>query len=334
MDLTKLYLHIQEPLKQINVLLSDFEKSLLVLVKDSRSEVRFMITQGKKLRAVLLLLSAGEAAKDSEVCQIAASLELIHFASLIHDDILDNETERRGVPPLYIQLSTKKSLLLGDYILAQSLQMLPAKIYQETCQILLKQVTNMCLGEFGQMRLLSENFTLTEYKNQYLEIIENKTATLFSASCLLGCLFNPSQKGYQQVYQEIGANIGRAFQLIDDCHEILEQIKLSKKSKSFDIDNGIFTFPYLYLIEHYQTSEDNQYRDLNWLKANIHNPDIIKQIHNDMNKLEIFKDVYELISKYLDDAMNSLNQLPSSKSQKCLVDLINHLIDTARNSLL
>ena len=328
MDIKKLYKPIEGPLNTIDSSLAAFEKSLIKLVDADYKEIKFMLSIGKKLRAVLLLLAAGLDNTTDDVCQVATAVELVHYASLIHDDILDDEIERRGAKPIYQQLSLKTSLLLGDYILADSMKLLPDLHYKKTTQIILEQVKNMCLGEFTQLKLKDNTYQLSEYKAKYLEVISQKTASLFAASCKLGSLFNPNAQNITHLYNDLGINIGMAFQLLDDSHEILEYTNTGNSTKSLDISIGILTLPYLLYAEHPAINQN-----IEWLKQATNSDEKLIKVHHRMSQLDIFKDLYLEISRYLETASQIIKQVPDKQSQKHFNQIIDHLQKNAQEKL-
>jgi geranylgeranyl pyrophosphate synthase len=184
---------------------------------------------GKMLRPALVLLSAGmvgwDPAADTEqvsasLIKLAAAVELIHSASLIHDDIIDGEKMRRGQSSLHRRHGNQTAVLVGDILYAQSFSLITSlelpnwerhlAIYQLYCDT----TRNMCLGEIIEQRTIDENLFL-DFPD-YLNILKNKTAVLMSASCHSGAVLAGADAAVAEKLAEFGMAFGLAFQLLDD----------------------------------------------------------------------------------------------------------------------
>jgi len=216
MDLATLYQPIQPLLDNVDQLLAQLEVSFRQQLTKNEFPVSFPLNHGKKLRAALFLFSAGESARTADLVNGATVLELLHYASLVHDDILDQDDHRRGQPSLHHQLPLKGSLLAGDYLFAQALRLVPPRHYQLFTQQCLDLVSTMCLGELKQLHLTGEK---PLSKEDYLDIIYQKTAVFFGRCCFLGALFNPELQSNVDSLQTFGEHFGMAFQLLDDQHD-------------------------------------------------------------------------------------------------------------------
>ncbi|UCF99993.1 MAG: polyprenyl synthetase family protein [Spirochaetaceae bacterium] len=184
---------------------------------------------GKMLRPALVLLSAGMAGWDpageakelnSSLVKLAAAVELIHSASLIHDDIIDDEQMRRGQSALHRKHGNQTAVLVGDILYAQSFSLITSlklpswdrhlAIYQLYCDT----TRDMCLGEIIEQRAIDENLSL-EFSD-YLNILKNKTAVLMSACCHSGAILAGADADTAQHLADFGLAFGLAFQLLDD----------------------------------------------------------------------------------------------------------------------
>ena len=119
------YFKINDHFEKIEEQISFFEESLNSIINTKPNQINFKINDGKKIRASLLLFSGGKEQNNADIIEAATTIEMLHYASLVHDDILDQEQERRGEAPMYKLLNLKESVLLGDYILVQSILNLP-----------------------------------------------------------------------------------------------------------------------------------------------------------------------------------------------------------------
>ncbi len=183
-------------------------------------------TSGKQLRPLLVLLSAKACGTMAEHhILLAAAVELLHNATLMHDDVVDESDERRGNDSIRHRWGNAAAVLCGDYFLAQVMTVLHDVGGEKPSTIVNETVRRMCAGELKQLSILKSGQVKLE---DYLDIIGSKTAQLMSACCELGACRNTENgdETYQQIMQEFGYNYGLAFQICDDmtdqqdCHDI------------------------------------------------------------------------------------------------------------------
>ncbi len=304
--LDTIYSPIQSSLTQLEKQLHSFEKNLSELTDSDTNPIKFNLNEGKKIRAALLLFSSGVTTPSDPVIETATAVELIHFASLVHDDILDQESERRGEKPLYKQLSTKKSLLLGDYILTKALQDIPDTIYIKASKALLSIISEMCVGEFSQLSMKEEAIQQTQYRQNYYDVNFKKTALLFGKVCFIGSLFNTTLNDEgNQAFMRFGEHFGMAFQFLDDTLEIIQQLNGETNIHVFDAAQGIVTLPYLNYAENIlrlQTTEA-----FSQFKIDLKDPVKLQDIHQSMKRERIFDSVVTVIQTYIANAKRSLS---------------------------
>lgn len=222
---------------------------------------------GKKLRSKLLLAIAGENANSYKIC---AAIELIHLASLLHDDIIDESKLRRGAKSVNAEFGTKNALMLGDILYSKAFYEL-SQLDACFASIISDAVVKLAVGELMDVEL-SKSFNAD--KDKYLKMIYNKTAVLIEASARCGAILaNLDEKAFG----EYGKNLGLAFQMIDDILDIKSDEKILGKPAMNDFKEGKTTLPYIYLYENLQ-EQDRIYlqtlfkKDLNenekeWLKT-------------------------------------------------------------------
>jgi geranylgeranyl pyrophosphate synthase len=184
---------------------------------------------GKMLRPALVLLSAGMVGWDppaaaeslsASLTKLATAVELIHSASLIHDDIIDGEESRRGQSALHRKHGNQTAVLVGDILYAQSFSLITSlelpswDQHLEIFRLYCDTTRNMCLGEIIEQRTIDEKLTLDF--PAYLNILKNKTAVLMSASCRSGSILAGANKGLAEKLGDFGMAFGLAFQLLDD----------------------------------------------------------------------------------------------------------------------
>ncbi|MCX2682908.1 polyprenyl synthetase family protein [Campylobacter sp. MIT 21-1685] len=206
------------------------------------------INSGKKLRSKLLLSITGE---DEQSLKLCAIIELIHLASLLHDDIIDESTLRRGVKSVNAEFGAKNALMLGDILYSKAFFEL-CSFGKDFAQIVSNAVVKLAIGELMDVNL-SHSFNTDRQK--YLCMIYNKTAVLIEASVRCGALMAGLD---ENSFCEYGKNIGLAFQMIDDILDIKGDEKTLGKPVMNDFKEGKTTLPYIYLFETLQRQEQKK----------------------------------------------------------------------------
>lgn len=224
-------------------MLSAVERKIEQFVTDlSDKEVSALYAKlpaGKRLRAKLILKIAGESL---EVVKTAAVVEMIHAASLLHDDVIDDAYTRRNKPSLNALYGNKTAIMLGDILYSKGFFELNS-INTEVAKIVSNAVVQLSLGE---MKDVSLSETLNVDREAYLEMIYQKTASLIEASAGAAAVLAGKPR---EVYQTYGRNLGLAFQMIDDILDITQDAKTLGKPALHDFVEGKTTLPYIYLYE-------------------------------------------------------------------------------------
>lgn len=202
--------------------------------------------RGKQLRPKLVLL-CGRAV--GGLCEahvtIAKVVELIHTATLVHDDILDGATLRRRLPTVNAMHGNEATVLLGDYIYARAFH-LSVMLEDQTCSRVLANVTRtICQGEITQI-LHRHDFDWTEAR--YFDVIRDKTASLYAAGCALGAHYAGGTRAQLEACERFGLELGIAFQIVDDCLDLEGDEGVVGKTLGSDLDKGKLTLPLLYLL--------------------------------------------------------------------------------------
>ena len=201
-----------------------------------------LINGGKRLRPVLFLLCAkahGDCPMEKAL-PLATAIELIHTASLVHDDILDGAEKRRGTETANSKYGSKIAVLVGDYLFAKAFQLVAEGNYNsEVTTVLSKLVKNLCVGEISQDKALFIVPTMTEY----YERINLKTAIFLSSCCRLGGIISGADKHEIDALTAYGNGLGLAFQIIDDLLDFFGDEKVTGKAVGGDLKSGVITLP-------------------------------------------------------------------------------------------
>ena len=198
-----------------------------------------LIVGGKRLRPLLFFLCSGAAAPAKKI-PLATALELIHTASLVHDDILDCAKKRRGVATVNSIYGAQIAVLVGDYLFAKAFQLVANGNYGDrVSEILSKLVKNLCVGEIRQDRALFTVPTLSEYYTR----INLKTAFFLSTCCRLGAIVAELDDAETKNLAAYGENLGLAFQIVDDLLDFFGDENLTGKILGGDLKSGVITLP-------------------------------------------------------------------------------------------
>ncbi len=197
------------------------------------------VNSGKKLRSKLLLKIAGIS---DETLRLCAIIELIHLASLLHDDVIDDADTRRGKPSINALFGTKNSIMLGDIFYSKGFFEL-AKFPPDIARLVSEAVSKLSIGELMDVNL-SENFN--DDKQKYMDMIYYKTAVLIEATAACGAVLAGLDEVKFRIY---GKNLGLAFQIIDDVLDITQSGDTLGKPAMNDFKEGKTTLPYIYLYE-------------------------------------------------------------------------------------
>lgn len=205
--------------------------------------------RGKYIRAAALLTCAmdREDRIHAEAAELGAAVELLHLATLVHDDVMDDAHIRRGMETLQKKFGKRTAVICGDYLLAAALKMAaPIKDRKEFNQNAFPDyVGKICMGELQQHKN-NRNFDLGLYR--YLSIIKGKTAVLFQASFYGGALFCEKEEKALRDYRRLGYFTGMIFQLMDDCIDYEADEMAAKKNVSSDYEQGVVTLPLIYTL--------------------------------------------------------------------------------------
>lgn len=253
------------------------------------------LSGGKRMRARLFLAFAGSE-KDENV-NIASAIELIHAATLIHDDILDNASTRRGEPSLFSKRGIPESVLFGDYLFSRAFS-----VISEAMDPLLNREMTNALSELLEGEILEKQTSgeIHQDKEKYFSIIRKKTGVLFGLSSKLGAM-QTGEDLLKQAY-EFGINAGTAYQIVDDLLDYFgEELD---KDRFNDIKEGTVTLPLIYLMERCTEDERRQVGRV-FAKKNASSADL-DGIQKIMERYNVPKDVIKTAAMFLKDAEEAL----------------------------
>jgi heptaprenyl diphosphate synthase len=236
----------------VSVIAEDMDRVEAVLVDAAASDAHPLVSEaalhliragGKRVRPALVLLSAcagKPGLRESDLS--AAAIELVHIATLYHDDVIDETETRRGVPSAHSRWGVEVAVLAGDYLFARGCA-LGADAGGEVPAILANAIGRVCEGQIMETAVLNDPARTIDH---YLAVIERKTAALFEAGCDLGAATSGVEAEDRKALVEYGRNLGLAFQIVDDVLDLVGDPKLTGKEPGSDLREGVFTLPVLH----------------------------------------------------------------------------------------
>jgi len=267
---------------------------------------------GKRLRPVLMvLISKALNYQGNQHINLAAVIELIHTATLLHDDVVDESEMRRGEKTSHEIWGNSASVLVGDFLYSKSFQMMIQADNMQVMKILSNATNRISEGEVQQLLNIG-NLDITE--ENYFQIIANKTAKLFEAACeLAGVIANKDSETIHQLGQ-FGMNLGTAFQIADDVLDYTADDQSLGKNLGDDFKEGKLTLPLIYLLKHgneqqrqsvHQAIKNPESTDFNAIKEMVIQSDAIQYTLNQAKKLS-------------QDAKQTLDKITDSKAKEAL----------------
>ncbi len=250
---------------------------------------------GKRIRPALAILAGGATGgKTKDHTRLSVILEMVHIASLVHDDIMDGAATRRGLPTAAAKWGSALSVLLGDAIFAYSLELATGFEDGQVCRSIAKASRDVCSGEILQTQ---RRFDLNLSVPDYLRMIEMKTAALFAAAAGLGARLNGVSEEVEQALHNYGMKLGTVYQIYDDCLDLVGDEKKVGKTLRTDLAKGKLTLPILYLL---MDATDAQKQKLNKM--------LLKGEPMDTSILAGIADYEGAIERAVSFAQNMLNE--------------------------
>lgn len=272
---------------------------------------------GKRIRPVFVLL-AGEFGHYDLNClkHVAVPLELIHMASLVHDDVIDDAATRRGQPTVMSKWDNRVAMYTGDYIFAKALDVATKLEDARLHRILSKAMVEMAIGEMEQIRFFFE----TEQSNRdYLLRIRRKTALLIAISCQLGALAAGAPESVVRDLYRFGYNVGMAFQIRDDILDMTGTEKQLGKPPGSDIRQGNITLPVLYALRE-EHLRDELLREIERIRLADGQTDVGRFLSLVRGSSAIRR-AEELASRYIGKSIAALEKLPDRTAKRELAEI-------------
>ena len=275
-------------------------------------------TGGKRLRALLTLGSAKLCgySKGSRDVNLAACVELIHSATLMHDDVIDEGIIRRGKETLNEIWGNHSSVLIGDYLLSRCFEMMVEDGNLEVLKLLSSTSSKIAQGEVLQLQHKGEVDMLEE---TYLKIISAKTAELFAASTKVGAILSDVENKEKDALEFYGRNLGLTFQIADDTLDYNSELKMFGKTVGQDFFEGKITLPIILLFQKLDSIEKENLKKI--FSKEIRDKDDFEKTISLIKKYKIIEECYQKAQHYINLASNALTVFEESKDKNIFKNL-------------
>ena len=273
------------------------------------------VSSGKMIRPALVLLSARCCGKITDKhIRVAAIIELIHNATLLHDDVLDEGQKRRGAPTANSIYGNESAVLLGDFLLTQVLEM-GTGLEPQVTKIIAATAAKICAGEIRQINQ-KQNWQLTE--SEYIDIITEKSASLFRTSCYLGALLADTDETKMKALADFGLNAGIAFQITDDLLDIIGDENKTGKTLGSDVNKNKLTLAVIHLLK--TTDEKQRSIIIDSLADAKTNQKTIVDMLQSNDSLEYAKN---RAMEFVTEAIAALEDFQDNDTKNALIDMAN-----------
>lgn len=318
MKLTKTYGHLKKELATIEHALNDAIQADHAVLREASTQL--LQAGGKRIRPVFVLLSAQFGNYDiNRIKKVAVSLELIHMASLVHDDVIDDAELRRGKPTIKHLYGNRVAMYTGDYMLASALEHITTLSKPSAHRVLSKTMVQVAAGEIEQIK---DKYNWNQNLRNYLRRIKRKTALLIASSCKLGAIATDvSEKNANQLFK-YGYYIGMSYQIIDDILDFTASKRELGKPAGNDLLQGNITLPVLFAMK------DNQFNQL--LRNTFNNPDHVSReemnyLIEQLKQTNAIEESYKVSDHYLEKALRALDTLPDYHAKQTLQSIAKYI---------
>ena len=282
---------------------------------------------GKRVRPALLVLSnyaAGGAASETNVIRLATVMEMLHTATLVHDDIIDNAETRRNRRSVNARFGNQAAVLMGDWLYMSAFETSLEERSLEVLDILTRLTRKMTEGELIQLTTLGKS-EISE--TEYYDILERKTAYLFSACCEIGAILAGAPNDWQISLRNFGMNLGTAFQLADDLLDFTAEEAITGKASGADLLEGKLTLPLILLLK----KEPKLQSDLEKIMHDGNYESFSRRtLLEKLQTFDLLEETRQMAYTFANRAIKNLELLPKTEYRSALEEIPGYMIE--RNS--
>ena len=318
MRVNEVFAGIERELEKFEISLETALNSQDRLVADISSHL--LSSAGKRLRPALFFLCAKLKRMDLEnYIPVAVAIELIHSATLVHDDVVDNSDFRRGLPSVNSRWGNQVSVLMGDYLFAKAFAILTEFRSLSLINIMSNVVEKMSEGEIQQ---LDEIFEADLTEKVYLDRVKKKTALFISASCQSGGVVTGASEKEIEAMTRYGHNLGMAFQITDDLLDFLGEADKTGKPVGNDLRYGTITLPVIYMLK--KSSKGDFFKN-KILERQVDQP-LLEEIAREIKSTGAYESTYRMAEDFIGQAINELKVFPEDSNRQTLEFLARYIL--------
>jgi octaprenyl-diphosphate synthase len=321
-----------DPHCSYSALLSFVEKELLetnaLIARNLENRVsiipqlagHLLMAGGKRVRPLLTLATTRLCNGDfSRAIPLAACIEFIHTATLLHDDVVDDSSMRRGKPSANALWGNPASILVGDFLFGRSFELMVADGHLDVLKILSKVSTIIIEGEILQ---LTSSYDFQQAEDSYFDVIRSKTGQLFSAGCEVGATVSDATAEQRQAMADYGMYVGMAFQCIDDLLDYFTDEKTMGKKPGDDFREGKITLP---VILAYKASSDKEFCH-NSFNSDDQTDETFALVKQKLEAADVYAQVNQVALDYVQKAKDCLGLFPDSQLKRSFSDFADYCV--------
>jgi len=309
--------------QDLNAVLTIIEQNINIREKKIEASIKELIySGGKLLRPTYSLLCAqiGPHYDREQAISIAAALEVLHMATLVHDDVIDDATTRRGTETIQSKFGKNYAVYTGDYLFCVCFKILARHAKNlSSIEINTSSMEKILVGELDQMGM---RYNLNMSVKHYLKQISGKTAQLFSLSCSLGAEISEASSYHKLIAKKIGHNMGMAFQILDDILDYTQDSQNLGKPVLNDVKQGVYSLPLIYAMNKNRKAF-KPYLEKGLLMTN----DDLTEVLNLIDKYKGVEDAKELAQKYTDKSLTLIKKIPDGQYKQDMLEITASLLN-------
>lgn len=316
-------------LQPIQSSLDQLENRFIHHIKSDNDLMQNMINyvfekKGKMLRPSLVFITSKiwEVEDKTKLIDLALSIELIHIATLVHDDVNDKSGLRRGIETFNAKWGNTSSILFGDFLFSKAFTIVSSLENIDVIKNLSQTTSEICEGEIMQS-FFKKNYEISLEK--YNKIISNKTASLIAESCRIGGTLLSYSKDKMDILNNYGFNLGMAFQVYDDYLDFYGEKEVMGKPVMSDVLNGYMTLPIIHLFDSYNSENEKEdlLRELEYLKSS----NDLEKIIGMLQEKDSLKYTLERAKYYIEEAKKNISSLKDMDLKNTLEQIANFVVD-------
>ncbi|WP_437828494.1 heptaprenyl diphosphate synthase component II [Niallia taxi] len=315
MKLKMMYSFLNSDLEIIEKTLEETVNANTSILRDS--SLHLLKAGGKRIRPIFVLLAGQIGQYDIHVIKKAAvALELIHMASLVHDDVIDDSDLRRGQPTIKAKWDNKVAMYTGDYIFAKSLEIMSELKKPAVHKVLADTIVEVCIGEIQQIK---DKYYFEQNVRDYFRRIKRKTALLISASSLVGAIASDVEEKHQKKLHKFGYYVGMSYQIIDDILDFVGTEEELGKPAGGDLLQGNITLPVLYAME-----DEGIRKRVSTVQEEMDREELLEIIEL-IKSTDAIDRSMKISNAYLQKALDAIADLPKGRSKTALINIAKYL---------